>query len=207
MKIRNRQNDFPIHISQIDLLFCTIIFILIVMVTLSKLVNTKESKEVKKEEKVMLTVEAALSVSITWPKGPEDIDLWVTGPDGRPVGYQNTRSESLGYLRDDTGSSQNDIGADHNYELVTAHKFKPGHYVVNLHYFSSHGGKTKIDIKVKILLKKKDEGTEVIYNDTVRLHHEKYETTVVQFDLLADGSVVGKTTDQKPLFKSLENHR
>lgn len=209
MKLRSKENDFPIHISFIDTLFCTITFIKIITVMAIIMIDPLELKEKKAEEKILLSVEASLSISITWPAGPEDIDLWATGPDGRPVGYNQTRSETLGYLRDDTGINQSvNDSRKNNYELITAHGFTPGHYVVNVHYFAVHNGSLNVPVKVKILLKKKNEdATEIIYNDTVRLVHEKQEKTVLQFDLGLDGTVFGKTTEPKPLYQSLENRQ
>lgn len=208
MKLRNKENDFPIHISLIDILFCTITFIKIITVVAILRIDPLEVKEEKKEEKIFLAVEANLSISITWPNGPEDVDLWATGPDGRPVGYQNTRSESLGYLRDDTGfDNAVSLEKQNNYELITAQGFIPGHYIVNLHYYSTRGGRSSVEVRVKVLFNKKNEGTEVIYDGKVKLLHEKHEKTVIQFDLTLDGTVVGKNSEQKSLFKSLQNRQ
>lgn len=209
MKLRNKENDFPIHISLIDTLFCTLTFIKIITAVAIIMIEPIDSKEQKKEEKIFLEVEASLSISITWPNGPEDIDLWAIGPDGRPVGYQNTRSESLGYLRDDTGYDNSAVSTakQNNYELITAQVFVPGHYVVNVHYYGRRGGKPSVDVKVKVLFSKKDEGTEVIYEGTVKLIHERQEKTAIQFDLTLDGTAVAKNSAQKSIREGLQNRQ
>lgn len=208
MKLRSKENDFPIHISLIDTLFCTLTFIKIITAVAIIMIEPINSKA-QKEEKIFLDVEANLSISITWPNGPEDIDLWVIGPDGRPVGFQNTRSESLGYLRDDTGYDNSAVSDEknRNYELITAQSFVPGHYVVNVHYYNRKGGQPSVEVKVKVLFSKKDQRTEVVYEGMVKLIHERQEKTAVQFDLTLDGTVVGKNSEQKSIRESLENHQ
>ena len=198
MKFRNKENDFPIHISLIDILFCTITFIKIITVMAILKIEPVEVKEEKKEEKILLSLDGQLSIEAWWPKDrPEDIDLWVIGPDKQPVGYSTTRSNTLGYLRDDTGAES----PDKNYELITAPGFYPGHYVVNLHYFATYSTNQRIMVKVRVLFKKKEEATEVVYEGSVELLHVKQEKTVIQFDLELGGAVTNKSNEQKSIYK------
>lgn len=202
MKLRNKENDFPIHISLIDILFCTITFIKIITVMAILKIDPVEHKEEKKEEKILLSIDGQLSIEAWWPKDRlEDIDLWAIGPDDHPVGYSNTRSESLGYLRDDTGLES----PEKNYELITAPGFVPGHYSVNIHFFAARGGSGRVPVKVRVLFKKKTEGTEIIYEGSTDLIHEKQEKTIVQFDLTLGGTVTNKSNEQKSIYKQNEN--
>lgn len=202
MKLRNKENDFPIHISLIDTLFCTLTFIKIITAMAIIMIEPIDSKEQKKEEKTLLSIDGQLSFEVWWPKErPDDIDLWVVGPDGKPCGYSNTRTKSLGYLRDDTGLES----PDKNYEIITAPSFAAGHYLVNLHLFYRHGGVGDVLVRTRVLFNKTNAGTEVIYDDKVRLLHEKQEKTVIQFDLTFGGEVISKTSQFHPLYQPIQN--
>lgn len=199
MKLRNKENDFPIHISLIDTLFCTLTFIKIITAVAIIMIEPIESKEQKKDEKILLSLDGQLSIEAWWPKErPEDIDLWVIGPDKQPVGYSATRSGTLGYLRDDTGVES----PDKNYELITAPGFYPGHYIVNLYYFATYSSNQRITVKVRVLFKKKEEATEVVYEGNVELLHVKQEKTVIQFDLELGGAVTNKSNEQKSIYQN-----
>ena len=94
-----------------------------------------------------------------WPEGHDtDVDLWVKGPEGAPVGYSNKGGVHLNYLRDDLGKRTKDDPA--NYELIASRGLVPGGYCVNVHLYSNRSSVLPMPVKVTVKIAKGIPGTE-----------------------------------------------
>lgn len=69
-----------------------------------------------------------LRITLTWDTPGTDIDLWVTGPDGQLVNYQNKEGKAGGVL---------DVDVTNGYgpETYTQARLQPGTYRVQAHYY------------------------------------------------------------------------
>ena len=169
-----------------------VVFNFVAFLVLIVLLFTILPKEKKKEESQNIQISGNIFVSVRWPDGqPQDIDLWVQGPDGMAVGYSNRVSATWSYLRDDLGA---DTFSPENYELAVTQGIPPGKYVINLHFFSSHGGPLNVPVKAEVVLKKTpDAEKEIIFKGEVTIKIVGDEITIVQFQMDETRSVIKET--------------
>jgi hypothetical protein len=173
----------------IDPVFAFAIFMAVMLILLAVLPKAKE------EKKEILPIAGNVFVTINWPAGlPQDIDLWVEGPDGTPVGYSNQRSFVFSYLRDDRGT---DFYSPLNYELAVSQGIAPGQYIINLHFYAYHGGGDNVPIEADVVIKRPGRSDLRIFHDTVTLVKEGDEITVVQFQLDEEGNLIGGTLSRE----------
>lgn len=77
-------------------------------------------------------------VQLYWPEESSiDLDLWVRGPDGVPVGYSNRQSTIFNLLRDDLGKTGDLMPI--NQEVAYSRGKPDGRYTFNVHAFSTAG--------------------------------------------------------------------
>lgn len=69
-----------------------------------------------------------LRVTLTWDTAGTDVDLWVTGPDGEKVYYQNPQGKAGGTL-------DVDVTTGYGPETWTQARAVPGTYRVQAHYY------------------------------------------------------------------------
>ncbi len=176
MKIPNTHSyDFSTPLG--DVVFNLVVFLIFIIFLFTLL-----PKEKKKQESQTIQIGGNIFVSVRWPDdAPQDIDLWIKGPDGTAVGYSNRTSSTWSYLRDDLGA---DVFSPENYELAVTQGVPPGKYVVNLHFFSNHGGSLNVPVKAEVVLKKTpDADKEVIFKGEVIIKNVGDEITIVQFQI------------------------
>jgi hypothetical protein len=187
MKIPNT-NDKNSPFLWVDIAFNIIAVLVVVLLLLSMTAN-------KKEEKSAADIAGNLFITIRWPPlAPQDIDLWVQGPDGAPVGYSSSRSQTFSYLRDDLGAG---TYKDMNYELAVGQNLVKGRYAVNLHFYSYHGGEGNVPVEVNAVLKSADGYLSEIFKDTVTLGKAGDEITAVQFQLDEAGWLIQGTVNNR----------
>jgi uncharacterized protein YfaP (DUF2135 family) len=87
-----------------------------------------------------------LRVTLTWDTPATDVDLWVTGPDGEKVFYQQRQGKQGGTL--DT-----DVTTGFGPETFTQARATPGTYRVQAHYY---GGAAPTRVRVTVV---RGEGT------------------------------------------------
>lgn len=134
-------------------------------------------------------------ISITWEDGsPDDVDLWVEGPQGDLIWYRNKEGGLLHLDRDDRGhlfdkTIQNGktILNPLNQEVITLRGVVPGEYVVNVHYYLSE---TQNPIDVKAKLERVNPRLEVLHYDTITLDHAGAEKTAFRFTLGGNGAML-----------------
>lgn len=120
----------------IDCLFCLLLLLILVLVP-----PVPQGKEV--------TSPGTVSVEIHWPNGPVDIDLWVKAPGDSPVGYSRLSGRVFNLLRDDLGTSNDDLAI--NYETAYSRGAPDGEWIVNVHYYSG-GGPVSVDVIASVTI-------------------------------------------------------
>lgn len=143
-------------------------------------------------EKVKQTAQegrASVMVEAFWPDALDcDVDLWVRGPDGTPVGYSNKSSSLYNLDRDDLGYP-NDVSGK-NFEVARSRGITPGSYIVNLHYYRDRAHASNLPVKVVVTVRDKQGASRQILFQNVTLREQGVERTVFAFSLDAFGSLV-----------------
>lgn len=163
-----------------DMLFLMMLGLVAVIFLVTFLINPTAKK-------ASAPLRSEILIEAMWPTGTRyDVDLWMMGPDGEPVGwglYAHAPSENL--ERDDRGTAED--AADINYESITVRTRQPGEYIVNLHMFYPHGESLPVPVFVNVT-GKSDLGQ--IYSGEVMLVRRFQELTVVRFKLDVEGHLV-----------------
>lgn len=125
-----------------------------------------------------------MTVAITWPAGPQDVDLWMRGPGERPVGYSNKSGRVHNLLRDDLGVNGDILPA--NMEHGYSRGVPAGEYVYAAHCYSC--GKP---VTVNFEIRKGAPGArqKLLFQGAVTLQPAQ-ERALVRFRLDVNGNVV-----------------
>lgn len=147
------------------------------------------------EEKRKTVPPGNVIVEIYWDdKLNTDVDLWVRGPDGIPVGFSNLVGVNYNLLRDDLGIRENDPV---NYESTFSRGLPAGEHCVNVHLFSNASEVLPIKVKATVKIAKGEPGTDkikggdkpVLVSD-VSLTEYRQELNVFCFNLDENGDIV-----------------
>lgn len=141
-------------------------------------------------------------ITVTWPDDqPDDLDIWVQDPNQNLLSY---RASNVGWLhldRDDQGDLNDTVminGVETvypiNQEVVTIRGIVSGEYIINLQYYKSI---TQKPVTATVKIEKVNPSLKLVYVDKVTLTNEDDETTVVRFNLDANGEVQGINHLQK----------
>ena len=125
-----------------------------------------------------------------WPNGLDtDVDLWVSAPSDRPVGYSNKGGRIFNLLRDDLGRYR-DITPT-NYEVAYSRGIVPGEYVVNVHLYRNSSGTLPVKVTIAVSIKKSDrESLKRLVTTKVDLSYRGEEITAFRFKLAKGGTLV-----------------
>ncbi len=149
-----------------------------------------------------VNLKAEYIITVTWPDDqPDDLDIWVQDPNQNLLSY---RSSNVGWLhldRDDQGDLNDTVminGVETvypiNQEVVTVRGIVSGEYIVNLQYYKST---TQKPVTATVKIEKVNPSLKTVYIDKLTLENEDDETTVVRFNLDANGDVQGINHLQK----------
>src|SRR5262245_5290874 len=118
-----------------------------------------------------------------------DVDLWVSAPGDRPVGYSNKSGVVFNLLRDDLGRYQD--MTDYNYEVAYSRGMPAGEYVANVHLYRGFQVTYPIDVKLVAMVKPEPNDTaRELAVTTVQLRHGNDQVTAFRFRLDSDGALV-----------------
>lgn len=133
-------------------------------------------------------------VSIAWPEGSTDVDLWVLGPgDGKAVGYSNRGGALFNLLRDDLGTANDPMPT--NFENAYSRGLPAGRYVVNVHCFTCVG---VIPVTIEVRMASDNGPPFLVFRGAVDLRPGQ-ERTAIQFRLDGDRNVYGANSVFEPL--------
>lgn len=131
-----------------------------------------------------------LVVSIAWASGPDDVDLWMSAPGDKRVGYLSKQGSVVALLRDDLGATS-DL-TDANFESAYTRGIPDGDYGVNVHCYSCRG-KVVVSVEIGIV------GGNKLWVGTVEVG-PKQERTALRFKM-KDGKLVAGS--QSGVFKAI----
>lgn len=128
-------------------------------------------------------------VSITWPEGDTDVDLWVTGPgEITPVGYSNKGGVLFNLLRDDLGTMPD--ATPLNYENAYSRGVVAGEYVINVHCYRCPVLPQQVDVEISVNDgSEPGKGMKPVATTSVPLKAHGEEKTALRFRLDPRGNV------------------
>ena len=147
---------------------------------------------------------AEFIITTTWQdSSPDDVDLWVEGPDGQTVWFNNPALGLMHLDRDDRGMTNDTIlvGGKEiinplNQEVVTIRGYIAGEYIVNLHYYATQ---TNQAVTANVTVAKVNPKLEVVYYGDVDLVKPGEEKTAVRFSVSKQGEVYNINTLPKSI--------
>ena len=132
-------NRYGSNLSFNDVLFNALLGFVVLFVLALLLINpiTKKSD---------IPAKAEILITLEWDDmASDDIDIWVQGPTGVPISFQNKNNGVMHLDRDDLGKSSDYMWIDGerivirlNREVVTMRGIAPGDYYINLHVYSKN---------------------------------------------------------------------
>ena len=129
-------------------------------------------------------------VEMRWPDEVDaDVDLWVEGPDGSPVGYSSKDGTTFNLLRDDLGFVGDTTKL--NYEVSYSRGVPEGEYTVNVHLYRNPARVFPVPVTVVASVKKKRNAPlKQVVSTEIFLDHDGVEITAFRFKLDAKGELV-----------------
>ena len=126
-----------------------------------------------------------------------DLDLWVVGPERKPVFYGSRQvgcadldRDSLGFSTSKVAFSDGTVGQeDANKETISIRCLNPGHYDVAVNYFSNHGEPDHTMVPVHVDLTGLNPSVRTAYLKDVALDHVGQTINVFSFEMSKDGDV------------------
>lgn len=142
-------------------------------------------------------------VSIVWPPGDADVDLWVDGPgEPVPIGYSNKGGLLWNLLRDDLGI-QPDL-TNVNYENAYSRGVIGGEYTIGLHCYRCPILPQEVTVEVSINTGTPGKASmKPLVTTQVKLTKAGQEKTAIRFWLNEDGTI--RPGSQNNVFKSLRS--
>jgi hypothetical protein len=161
--------------------YLSIAFIFILLFALFASIPKKNESEAKAEPP------GNLVVTIVWPVGNSDIDLWVLGPgEPRAVGYSRKSGKLFDLLRDDLGLVPDATGA--NFENAYTRGVVPGEYTINIHAYRAPTLPLVVNVEIGMNAGNNSQ-MRVLVTTSVTLIHQGQEITAIRFYLEKDGTI------------------
>ena len=168
---------------KLDLSFITLGALAFFILTLIAQINPPAKPDIEQPGNMVVTM--------AWPEGNTDVDLWLSSPEDEAVGYSKTTGRTGSLLRDDRGNEGDDTPL--NFENAYSRGIPNGEYAVNVRCFSCLG---PVPVSVDIRLAT----GAVIWTGVVMLEGNKDEKTAARWRM-QDGQVV--TGSMSNVFKEM----
>jgi hypothetical protein len=132
----------------------------------------------------------AYAVVITWPKGDNDVDLFVRAPDGSVSYFAKPQTDQMQIEHDDRGTATTGYShSNENQERTVLRSASPGQWVANVLLYSRSPGSAPIPVVVTLWdLRNEDR---VAYTDTRQVTRTGDERTAFGFTIDPAGKVSG----------------
>lgn len=153
-------------------------------------IKASEAKKFEQEPPGAILIELFWSDDIN-----ADVDLWVEGPTGGPVGYSRRSNQLFSLLRDDLGK-YNDLSGK-NYENVYSRGIAAGDYVINSMLYRGDVSDLPVKVVVSVRSPNGNTTTQIGSFDHV-IKRVGDEDTVVRFSLTKDGALVPGSVNSVP---------
>jgi ABC-type phosphate transport system substrate-binding protein len=138
----------------------------------------------------------AYAVVMTWPKGDNDVDLFVRNPDGAISYFGKAQVDQMQLEHDDLGTAMTGYAhTNENQERTVLRSATPGEWTANVFLYTRSEGTSSIPVAVTLWdLRSEDR---IVYRATRRLTRNGDERTAFRFTIGPGGNVAG--TSQLPL--------
>jgi hypothetical protein len=132
----------------------------------------------------------AYAVVITWPKGDDDVDLFVRNPDGAISYFGKAQVDQMQLEHDDLGTAETSYAhAKENQERTVLRSATPGQWTANVLLYSRSQGSAPIPVAVTLWdLRSEDR---LVHRATRQLTRKGDERTAFRFTIGHAGNVSG----------------
>jgi hypothetical protein len=132
----------------------------------------------------------AYAVVLTWPKGDNDVDLFVRNPVGAISYFGKAQVDQMQLEHDDLGTAATGYArSNENQERTVLRSATPGQWIANVFLYSRGAGSAPIPVSVTLWdLRKEDR---IVYRASRQLTRKGDERTAFRFTIGNDGNVSG----------------
>jgi hypothetical protein len=132
----------------------------------------------------------AYAVVMTWPKGEDDVDLYMRDPEGSIAYFGKAQVDQMQLEHDDLGTAETGYAhTNENQERTVLRSATPGQWIANVQLYSRGPGAAPIPVVVTLWdLRTEDR---LVYRDTRRLTRKGDERTAFRFTIDKAGNVAG----------------
>ncbi len=205
IKNKNRGEE---NTAFLDLLFITLLFVLVINILQNYLIKIEESK-------ANIKTHAEFVITLTWEKdNTDDIDIWVEDPLENVVHFRNKEVGLMHLDRDDIGYVNDQIilpdgskvAYAYNQEILTIRGFIPGEWTLNIHMYNK---REKEPTEAQVKIEKLNPQNKIIFFKTFKLKRVWQEITVTRFTMTSSGEFLNWNNLSKSLvpddFKPIRN--
>jgi hypothetical protein len=130
------------------------------------------------------------AVVITWPKGQNDVDLYLRDPSGETSYFEKPQVGAMQLEHDDLGTARTSYGRTKQHqERTVVRSAKPGQWIANVSLYSRDSGTNPIPVAVTLWdLRGNDRA---VYSDTEDLSRQGEEKTAFRFTIDGSGKAGG----------------
>ena len=205
IKNKNRGEE---NTAFLDLLFITLLFVLVINILQNYLIKIEESK-------ANIKTHAEFVITLTWEKdNTDDIDIWVEDPLENVVHFRNKEVGLMHLDRDDIGYVNDQIilpdgskvAYAYNQEILTIRGFIPGEWTLNIHMYNK---REKEPTEAQVKIEKLNPQNKIIFFKTFKLKRVWQEITITRFTMTSSGEFLNWNNLSKSLvpddFKPIRN--